>query len=182
MFNCSKSIVSVFVIKRIFITCRRKCDIHQEWIKKKLKVSTVNIQIKQSGLTLFTLTSSFMPGIFLMWYKSITFAKNCKNPNIYCEILLFSNNCAKKNAQIATNYKCLKSPWPSEFKSAQIFTKFLKPKFVFKKSLKYANFLSRGLCKNLRKISFKNLCNLVSFLIGFPKSYKMSKSNDCKYV
>ena len=67
----------------------------------------------------------------------------------------------QKNAQIATNYKFLKSPWPSEFKSAQIFTTFLKPKCVFKKNLKYANFDSRGLCKNLREISLKNLCNML---------------------
>ena len=28
---------SLFVIKRIFITCSRKCDIQQERIKKKIK-------------------------------------------------------------------------------------------------------------------------------------------------
>ena len=133
----------------------------------------MNIQIKQSGLTLFTLTSSFMPGIFLLWYKSITFAKI----QIFIAKSCYLVKIVQKNAQIATNYIFLKS----EFKSAQIFTTFLKPKYVFKKNLKYANF-SRGLCKNLRKIPWKNLCNLVAFLIGFPKSYKMSKSNDCKYV
>ena len=30
----------------------------------------------------------------------------------------------------------------------------------------------------MRKISLQKFCNLVSFVIGFPKSYKMLKSND----
>ena len=54
-----------------------------------------------------------------------------KNPYIYCEIYkLLSKNCAKnKIALNATNYTFLKS----EFKSAKTFSKFLKPKCVFKK-------------------------------------------------
>ena len=31
------SIVSVFVIKPFFVTCSRKCDFQQEWIKMKIK-------------------------------------------------------------------------------------------------------------------------------------------------
>ena len=41
---------SVFVYKHLLITCRWKWDIQLEWIKKKLEVSTVDIQINGSGL------------------------------------------------------------------------------------------------------------------------------------
>jgi len=91
---------------------------------------------------------------------------------------IFFRNCATEIAQITKNYTFLKNAWPSEFKSTKTFLKCLKPKFVFEKNWKCANFLQRCLCKNLCKISLQKLCTLVAFVIGFPKSYIILKSKD----
>jgi len=95
------------------------------------------------------------PSIFLLWYKSIIYdaclesplaplnnpLKNlqiCKISNIYCRIKIFSEKGAKtKSVRTMINYTFLKSPWPSKLKYAKIFSRFSKPKCVFKKNLNF---------------------------------------------
>ena len=48
--------------------------------------------------------------------------------------LVINQKCTQKIAQIATNFTFLKSPRPSEFKSAKTFENFLKSKCVLKKN------------------------------------------------
>ena len=67
------------------------------------------------------------------------------------------------------------------FKYAKIFSNFYNLN-VFSRKTRIVNSLSRRLCKNLSKNSVQKLCDLLSFTMGFPKSYKMLKSYDWKYV
>ena len=62
-------------------------------------------------------------------------------------------------------------------KCAKTFSKFLKLKCVLKKKeKKMRKFSLNASVQN----SFQKLSNLLRFVIGFPKSYKMFKSNDWK--
>ena len=73
------------------------------------------------------------------------------------------------------NYTFLKSP--CEFKYAKIFAKLSKTK------TENVQILFKGICAKIYlKISSQKLCNLLSLVQGFPKSYKKSKSYNWKYV
>ena len=78
--------------------------------------------------------------------------------NLIIKQKMHTKNCA--------NYTFLKSPWPSEFKCANNLQKYKNLNVCLRKT-ENVQIPFKGVCAKL--------CNLVAFVVGFPKSYEILK-------
>lgn len=100
--------------------------------------------------------------------------------NISCNITLLSKNVKNKKCAKYNNNTLLKSPWHGKVKYAEDLQYFHKLNLYARKT-KNVQIIFTGL---FAKISSQKMCHchlhLLPFFktLGFPKSYRMSKSNE----
>ena len=120
-------------------------------------------------LTLFTPTSGFMT---CMTFNSFLESVWAKIQKIIAESSYKAKILQIKIAQIATKYTFLESPLTQRIQLCTF--KILKTYMCIQEKLK--------ICQLPLKACVQKLCNLLAFVKGFLKNYKMFKSNNWKYV